>query len=190
MPHIRSTDRLDVARCGLLVIDVQERLIPAIPSGDPVVSQICRLIEAARLLQVPSAATVQYPRGLGPLVAPLQAAFPNPEEKLDFSAAVCRGVLDVWAQAGRDQIVVTGVETHVCVQQTVLDLIAEGQRPYVVAEAVAARGGRDHETAMQRMRDAGATITTTESVLFEWLGTADRPEFKAISDLVKSTGRR
>jgi nicotinamidase-related amidase len=190
MPHIRSTDRLDVARCALLVIDVQERLVPAIPSGDPVVQQICRLVEAARLLQVPSAATVQYPPGLGPLVPPLQQAFPDPEEKLDFSAAVCRVSLDAWAQAGRDQIVVTGVETHVCVQQTVLDLIAEGQRPYVVAEAVAAQHGRDHETAMERMRDAGATITTTESVLFEWLGTADRPEFKAISDLVKSRRRR
>ena len=172
------------------MIDVQEKLVPVVPSGDPVVRQICRLVEAARLLQVPTAATVQYPRGLGPLVSPLEELLGDPEEKLDFSAAVCRDSLDAWAAAGRDQIVVTGLETHVCVQQTVLDLIAEGQRPYLVAEAVAARGGRDHEVAMDRMRDAGAIVTTAESVLFEWLGTADRPEFKAISDLVKSKRRR
>jgi nicotinamidase-related amidase len=134
---------------------------------------------------VPAAATVQYPRGLGGLVPELQEAFPDPEPKQAFSAAVCRRALDPWAESGRDQIVVTGVETHVCVLQTVLDLIAEGQRPYVVAEAVAARHGRDHELAIERMRDCGATITTVESVLFEWLDTADHPDFKTISRLVK-----
>ncbi len=94
--------------------------------------------------------------------------------------------MDGWFAEGRDQIVIVGIETHVCVLQTVLDLIAEGARPFVVAEAVAARNGRDHETAMDRMRDSGACIITVESVLFEWLGTSDRPEFKAISRIVKS----
>ncbi len=185
MPHVRSPDRLDAARCGLLVIDVQEKLLPAIPSADNVIRQIQRLSEAADLLNIPRAATVQYPKGLGGLERPLAKLYPEPEEKLDFSAAVCRRALDDWADGGRDQIVVTGVETHVCVLQTVLDLIAEGQRPYVVAEAVAARHGRDHETAIDRMRDAGATIITVESVLFEWLSTADHPEFKAISKMIK-----
>ena len=143
------------------------------------------MLEAAKLLGVPVAATVQYPKGLGPLDRSLQEAFPDPEEKLDFSAAVCRRELDQWLEHGRDQIVITGIETHVCVQQTVLDLLAEGLRPYLAAEAVAARGGRDHETAIDRMEMSGATITTVESILFEWLGTADRPEFKAISQLVK-----
>jgi nicotinamidase-related amidase len=185
MPHVRSPDRLDPARSGLLVIDLQEKLCPAIRSADAVERQTHRLIDAARLMGIPAAATVQYPRGLGPLLPSLRDAFPSPQEKVVFSAAVCRDPLDRWAGDGRDQIVVTGVETHVCVQQTVLDLIAEGLRPYVVAEAVASRHGRDHEVAMDRMRDSGATITTVESVLFEWLGTADRAEFKAVSAIVK-----
>ncbi|KAA1262493.1 Vibriobactin-specific isochorismatase [Rubripirellula obstinata] len=190
MPHVASVHRLDSNRSGLLVVDLQERLVPVIPSGDQVVRQTQRLLKAADMLQVPSAATVQYPKGLGNLVAPLDQWFSHdknsPEEKLEFSSAVCRQSLDAWTQAGRDQIVVTGIETHVCILQTVLDLMAEGCFAYVVAEAVAARHGRDHETAMDRMRDAGATIITAESVMFEWLGTADHPQFKEISKLVKA----
>jgi nicotinamidase-related amidase len=188
MPHIRSPLRLDAQRSALWVIDLQERLCPVIRSADKVIRQTHRMIEAAEILGIPSAATVQYPAGLGPLVASLREVFPEPEEKREFSAAVCRASLDRWLVEARDQIVIAGIETHVCVMQTVLDLIAEGVRPYVVAEAVASRDGRDHETAMARMRDAGATILTVESVLFEWLGTSDRPEFKAVSRIVKSGG--
>lgn len=186
MPAVRSPLRLDTARSALWVIDLQEKLCPAIPSADNVIRQTHRLLQAAQRLSVPVAATVQYPSGLGPLVPSLREHFPAPEEKRDFSATVCRGSLDRWFEQGRDQIVVVGVETHVCVLQTVLDLIAEGARPFIVAEAVASRNGRDHETAMRRMSDSGAIIVTVESVLFEWLGTSDRPEFKAISQLVKS----
>lgn len=185
MPHVPSPLRLSADRSALLVIDLQEKLLPAIPSGKAVVHQTQRLLQATKILGIPSAATVQYPKGLGPLAQPLRDEFPDPEEKVAFSAAVCRRSLDQWTAAGRDQIIVAGIETHVCVQQTVLDLMAEGLRPYVAAEAVAARGGRDHETAIDRLRDCGATITTVESILFEWLGTADRPEFKAISKLIK-----
>jgi isochorismate hydrolase len=190
MPAVRSNLRLDTSRSALWVIDLQEKLCPAIPSADNVIRQTQRLLQAAETLAVPFAATVQYPAGLGPLVPSLREYFPSPEEKRDFSATVCRGSLDRWFQQGRDQIVVVGVETHVCVMQTVLDLIAEGARPYIVAEAVASRSGRDHETAMQRMSDSGAIIVTVESVLFEWLGTSDRPEFRAISQLVKSGNER
>ena len=189
MTHIPSVHRLDSRRSGLLVIDLQERLVPVVPSGDQVVRQTERLLKAAELLDVPSAATVQYPKGLGNLVESLAPWFvddKSPEEKLDFSSAVCRQSLDPWMQEGRDQIVVTGIETHVCVIQTVLDLMAEGCFAYVVAEAVAARHGRDHETAIERMRDAGATIITAESVMFEWLGTAAHPKFKEISKLIKA----
>lgn len=186
MPHVRSPNRLDSSRSGLLVVDLQEKLCPAIRSADNVVRQTLRLIEAANTLGIPTAATVQYPKGLGPLVDSLAEHFPNPEEKLSFSAAVCRQSLDRWISEGRDQIIVVGIETHICVLQTVLDLIAEGLRVFVVAEAVAARHGHDHETGMDRMANEGGTITTVESVLFEWLGTADRPEFKSISKIIKS----
>lgn len=185
MPHVRSVDCLDPDRCGLLVVDVQQKLMPAIPTAEQLVGRVVRLVEAAGLLGVPAAATVQYPKGLGPLVEPLQKTFKRPEEKLDFSAAVCRDALDRWAQSGRDQIVVAGVETHVCVLQTVLDLIAEGQRPFVVVDAVGSRVAHDHDVAIERMRDSGATVITSEAVLFEWLGTADRPEFKSIARMIK-----
>lgn len=185
MPHVRSPLRLDANRCAVLVIDLQKKLVDVVHSGRAVVKQTHRLLDAAEILGIPSAATVQYPKGLGPLVDSLADHFPDPEEKLDFSAAVCRRELDAWVADGRDQIVVVGIETHVCVQQTVLDLMAEGLRPFIPVEAVAARGGEDHEIALERMEFSGATLTTVESVMFEWLSTADRPEFKAISKMIK-----
>lgn len=185
MPHVRSSHRLDTARSAVLVIDLQEKLLPAIPSGDAVVRQTHRILDAADTLGVPAAATVQYPKGLGQLESSLAVRLPPPESKLDFSAAVCRSALDAWSVQQRDQIIVVGIETHICVLQTALDLIAEGKQVYVASEAVAARHGRDHETAMDRMSSSGVIVTTAESVLFEWCNTANRPEFKAISKLVK-----
>ncbi|MEO1529910.1 MAG: isochorismatase family protein [Planctomycetota bacterium] len=185
MPHKTSNSRLSPERSGILVIDLQERLVPAVPSGDHVVEMTEVLLEAAELLEVPYAATLQYPKGLGGFVPPLDEWFPDAEEKLDFSAAVCRRDLDAWCKAGRDQILVMGLETHICVLQTVMDLIAEGCTVFVVAEAVAARGGLEHETAIEQMRSLGAVITTVESVLFQWLGSASHPQFKAISRIVK-----
>ena len=186
MPHVRSPDRLDINRSALWVIDLQEKLVPVIPSASEIESTVCRLLEAANRLSVPTGATVQYPKGLGPLVPSLREHLSDPEEKVDFSAAVCRRDLDAWAKSGRDQIVIVGIETHICVLQTVLDLIAEGHRPYVVSDAVGSRGQQDHDDAIARMRDSGATIVTSESILFEWLSTAKHPEFKAISQLVKN----
>ncbi|NND98854.1 MAG: isochorismatase family protein [Pirellulaceae bacterium] len=185
MPHVRSPFRLDTQRSAVLVIDLQEKLAPLIEASDSIARQINRLLDAAEILDVPTAATVQYPKGLGPLVDVLSGRFEAPEEKLDFSAAVCRESLDRWARDGRDQIVIVGIETHVCVQQTVLDLLAEGQRPFVVVDAVAARGQQDHVVALGRMDSLGATLTTVEACLFEWLATADRSEFKAVSKLIQ-----
>lgn len=185
MPHQLSDRRLSPERSAILVVDLQEKLVPAVPSGDHVVEMTEVLLEAAELLEVPSAGTLQYPKGLGGFVAPLDVWFPDAEEKLDFSAAVCRRDLDAWRKAGRDQILVTGLETHICVLQTVMDLIAEGCTAFVVAEAVAARGGWEHETAIEQMRSMGAVVTTVESILFQWLGSAAHPQFKAISRIVK-----
>ena len=185
MPHVRSPLRLNAERSAVLVIDLQDKLVDVVPSGRAVVQQTHRLLDAADILGIPAAATVQYPKGLGPLVDSLAGRFPDSEEKFDFSAAVCRRDLDQWCSDGRDQIVVVGIETHVCVQQTVLDLMAEGLRPFIPVEAVAARGGEDHEVALERMEFNGATLTTVESVMFEWLSTADRAEFKAISRMIK-----
>lgn len=185
MPHVRSPLRLCASRSAVLVIDLQEKLLPAIAQGNQVVRRTEVLLQAAEILEVPFAATVQYPKGLGGLVAPLAAKFPAAEEKLDFSSAVCRQSLDQWVASGRDQIVLVGIETHICVQQTALDLLAEGLRPTIPVDIVAARNELDHGTGLQRMQSVGATLTTLESLLFEWLSTADRPEFKAISKLIK-----
>lgn len=187
MPHFRSPLRLDEKRSALMVIDLQEKLCPVIPEASEIERQIIRLIDAASVLSIPAAATVQYPRGLGGLAPSLQDVFPAPEEKVDFSAAVCRQALDAWLQDGRDQIVISGIETHICILQTVLDLLAEGLHPFVAVQAVSSRHRQDHELALQRMRDCGATLIGVESVLFEWLQTAQRPEFKTISQLVKSS---
>jgi nicotinamidase-related amidase len=186
MPHQPSSQRLVADRSAVLVIDLQEKLTPAIPSSDHVVELTDALLEAADLLGVPSAATLQYPKGLGRLVGPLTTRFADAEDKLDFSAAVCRRDLDKWIADGRDQILVCGIETHICVLQTVMDLIEEGLSPVVVGEAVAARGGWEHELAIEQMRSMGVTITSLESVLFQWIGTADHPQFKAVSRIVKS----
>ena len=187
MPYLRSPLRLDEKRSALLVIDLQEKLYPVIPEASDIELEIIRLTDAAAALSIPAAATVQYPRGLGGLVPSLQDIFPTPEEKVDFSAAVCRQALDKWLQDGRDQIVICGIETHICILQTVLDLLSEGLRPFVAVQAVGSRHRQDHELALDRMRDCGATLIGVESVLFEWLQTAQRPEFKAISKLVKSS---
>lgn len=185
MPHQLSKHRLFIERSAVLVIDLQEKLIPAVPSGQDVVHFTDTLLKAADLLEVPSAATVQYPKGLGGLVQPLAQRFPDAEEKLDFSSAVCRRAIDAWIADRRDQILICGIETHICVLQTVLDLLEEGLRPVVVAEAVAARGGWEHETAIEQMRSLGVPITSLESVMFQWLGTAAHPQFKAVSKIVK-----
>lgn len=200
MPHYPSIHRLDTQRSGLLIVDLQERLVPVVPNGDAVVEQSRRLMHAANLLSVPVAATVQYPQGLGQLVSPIanlvsdllseessSAGQYEPEQKQTFSAAACRHSLDQWANEGRDQIVVAGIETHICVLQTVLDLLAEGQDVYVVIDAVAARHSLDHEVAIKRMVTEGATVTTVESIFFEWLQSADHPKFKLISQLVKES---
>ncbi|MGB7346424.1 MAG: isochorismatase family protein [Pirellulaceae bacterium] len=187
MPHVRSRLRLDTDRSAVLVIDLQEKLLPAIRSAGDVLGQTERLLQVADLLGVPSVATQQYPKGLGRLVSPLDQRFPQADEKIDFSSAVCRKPLDRWATQGRDQIVLVGIETHVCVLQTALDLLAEGLRPVLPVDAVAARSDFDHQIALDRMRDCGVTITSCESIIFEWLSTADRPEFKAVSKLIKTS---
>jgi len=186
MPHVQSPLRPGSRRGGLLIVDLQEKLLAALPEARRVVAQTHRLVDAAGILGIPTAATVQYPRGLGLLEPSLAERLPRPEEKLEFSAAVCRAALDPWAEAGRDQIVVAGVETHVCVEQSVLDLIAEGFQVFVVADAVTARREADHEWALKRMQSAGATVGTVESILFGWCGTSDRDEFKAISRIIKN----
>ncbi len=173
---------------ALLVVDVQEKLLPLIPGQARMVWNVRRLIDGAKLLGLPVLATEQYPKGLGHTPPELAQRLGTIPEKLTFSCGECGELFAGLAGRGVHRVLVCGIETHVCVQQTVFDLLAAGLRVYVAADAVAARGQIDHDTALRRMDSAGATLTTTEAALFEWCQTAAAPEFKEISKLVRETG--
>ena len=185
---LRSNELLSHHNSRLLIVDVQEKLLPHLPVADSLVDNCRRLIQGAGILDVEVFATEQYPIGLGGTVPELADLLDSVPEKLRFS---CAEVL-AWGNAAqedddRHQVVVAGIEAHVCVQQTVLDLISQGFRVYVPADAVASRKKLDWKIALERMTLSGAIITTTESVLFEWCEVAGTPEFKQISKLI--TGR-
>ena len=171
---------------ALLIIDVQEKLIPAIEDRNRLIWNIRRLADAAKIMNVRVAATEQYAKGLGGTVSPIRESLSDLSipDKLQFSAAGCTGLLEGFSVAGIHKIVLAGIEAHVCVLQTALDLLCEGYQVYVVADAVSSRNLRDSEIALRRLESSGVYLTTTESVMFEWCRQAGTPEFKQISQLV------
>jgi nicotinamidase-related amidase len=173
---------------ALLVVDVQEKLVPAIAGHQRVVWNVRRLIDGAKLLGLPVVATEQYPKGLGPTVPELAGRIGAAPSKLTFSCGGCPELFEELDGRGIHKILVCGIEAHVCVQQTVLDLLAAGWRVYVAADAVGSRFDLDFQTALRRMDSSGVTLTTTESALFEWCETAGTPQFKEISRLAKEQG--
>jgi nicotinamidase-related amidase len=184
--YLRSGELLSRGNSRLLIIDVQEKLLPLIPVEEKLIGNCRRLIVGADVLGVPTFGTEQYPKGLGPTTPILAELLDHLLEKRRFSSAE---VLN-WGMAAeqdddRDQIVVAGLEAHVCVQQTSLDLLAQGYRVFIPADAVASRYKLDWQVALGRLSDSGAIITTTESVLFEWCEVAGTPEFRQISKLIK-----
>lgn len=183
---LRSSQLLARDSSRLLVIDMQEKLLAAMPTAAETVANCALLLRGAELFSVPAGATEQYPRGLGPTVEPLRSRLPDCREKLRFSSAPSWDWSRAAGETDRHQVVVVGIEAHVCVLQTVLDLLAAGFTVHVAADAVASRRDADRNYAFQRLRDGGATITTVEAVLFEWCETADNPQFKSLSALVKS----
>jgi nicotinamidase-related amidase len=176
---------MTVGSSALLVVDVQERLLAAIPDAARVVWNLRRLLDGAKVLGVAAAATEQYPQGLGPTVGELAQRLPPIPSKLSFSCLTCGEIFEEFRGRGISTILVGGVETHVCIQQTVLDLLAAGWRVQVAADGVASRRAIDHDTALRRMDAAGATLTTTEAALWEWCRVAGTPEFKLISRLAR-----
>jgi nicotinamidase-related amidase len=183
MPH---ATKMSAADTGLLVIDVQEKLMAKIPAAEAVVMNITFLIESARLLHMPVAATEQYPKGLGPTVSELARRLPERPDKVAFSGCAVPAVVEGFRRAARPKILLAGIETHVCVLQTALDLLALDFRVYIAADAVASRYTLDHDLALRRMEHAGAIVTTSETAAFEWVGSAGAPQFKEISRLVRA----
>ncbi len=173
--------KLDANRSALLIIDLQERLLPAIEDGASIIEHSAWLIGVARQLQVPVLFTEQYPQGLGS-TAPAIAQLIQPDELLEKThfSAIAEGNLLNHPFAQRKQWVVCGTESHVCVQQTVLDLLAAGREVAVVEEGVGSRQARDKRLALERMRQQGAQIISREMVAFEWLGKANTPAFRTV----------
>jgi nicotinamidase-related amidase len=174
---------------ALLVIDVQAKLVPLIHQHQELVRNIAFLIDGARLLGMPLQATEQYPKGLGATVPELASRLPERPDKLDFSCCAVPGLVDSFRKAGRPKVVLAGIEAHVCVQQTALDLLAQGFTVYIPADAVGSRSPADREYALRRMEKAGAIITTAETCVFEWVGGSRHPAFKEISKLVQERMR-
>lgn len=183
MPHPTQMTAHDT---GLLVIDVQEKLLPKIPTADSLVRNVNFLIEGARLLDMPVQATEQYPKGLGPTVPELAQKLPQRPEKVRFSCCAVPSVVENFRRAARSKVVLAGIESHVCVQATALDLLGLGFTVYIPVDAVGSRFGLDHDMAMRRLEKAGAILTTSETCVFEWAGGSDHPRFKDISNLVKT----
>ena len=183
---MRSPELLGRGTSRLVIVDMQERLLNAMQEGTQVIAKCEKLIRAAQILDVPVDATEQYPKGLGPTVPKLRELLAAPIEKLRFSCAESLPWIDdASAREERDQIVVAGIETHVCVLQTALDLIGCGFRVIIPADAVTSRKPIDRDFGLKRLADQGVTVTTTEAILFEWCEVAGTPEFKQISQLVK-----
>lgn len=167
----------------LCVVDIQERLIAALADGPRVVARAMRLATAAGILGVRAVVTEQYPRGLGATPAELAGLLPPPIAKMAFS---CCGSAEFSAALPGDvaTVVLVGFETHVCIAQTALDLLAGGLDVCIAVDAVASRHAIDHETALRRLEGAGAVPVTTESLIFEWCGTAEHPRFQELRRLV------
>jgi nicotinamidase-related amidase len=170
---------------GLLVIDVQEKLLPLIRGADLLVKNIGFLIDGAKLLGVPVQVTEQYPKGLGKTVPELAARLPAAPEKVAFSCCAIPAVVEDFRRAARPKLLLAGIEAHVCVQQTALDLLALDFRVFIAADAVGSRYAVDHDFALRRLERAGCVLTTSESALFEWMGGAQHPQFKTVSKLIQ-----
>ena len=172
----------------VLVVDVQERLARAMPPEAlaQVEKNTAILMKAAARLGVPIIASEQYPKGLGPTLPSLRALMPEPPtEKLEFSCGASKDIALRLFKAQRRQVIVAGMEAHVCVFQTVRDLQLGGYRAFVPGDAICSRSEANKEIGLKLMEKAGATITSTETVVFDLLGAAGTPEFKELSTLLK-----
>lgn len=178
---------LSSERSALLVVDVQERLEPAVHAHDRVVRNVGILLDSARQLGIPVLASEQYPKGLGSTVAAVRERLPVDAvvEKIHFSCTAEPGFVQRLDAFARDQIVLCGMEAHVCVMQTALGLRAMGRKVYIVADATSSRSPGNAELGVERMRENGVEIVTTEMVVFEWLQRAGTPDFKALIELIK-----
>lgn len=171
----------------LLIVDIQEKLAPAIFEADTVTANSLRLLRASDQLSVPAFVSEQYVRGLGPSLDVIRQAAGHARffEKTHFSCAAEPGVLDLLRATGRRQIILTGTETHVCVLQTACGLLEAGFQVFLVVDASSSRTPENRSAAVERLRAIGVHGVTTEMVLFEWLHKAGTDEFRSLLPLIK-----
>lgn len=171
----------------LVIVDIQEKLVPAMPEGQRVIANCLNLIELAKLYNIPILVTEQYPKGLGHTIPKIKDALPdyNPTEKISFSCCRDDSFLARLRESGRTNVILTGMEAHVCVLQTCLDLLTASYNVHLVNDAVCSRAENNFSSGVELMRDAGTVITCTETVLFQLLKKAGSDEFKAISKRIK-----
>ena len=181
----RSPEFMTPQDTVLVVVDVQEKLMPLIAGAARITWNLRRLLDGAEVVGLKVLATEQYPQGLGPTIAPLLERLGDVPSKTAFSCAGCEPFVKQLEASGASKALVSGIEAHVCVQQTVLDLVSRGYRVYVPVDAVGSRYRIDYETGLKRMESSGATLTTTEAALFEWCQESGTPTFKKISALVR-----
>ena len=181
----QAVDRIDASRCQLVLVDFQARLMPAVEGGDRVLATALRLVQAAQRLAVPVVGTEHNPLALGPNVQALRQHCASTLSKMHFDA--CEEGLTSLLQAigERPEVVIAGCESHVCMLQTALGLLRSGRRVWVVADACGSRRAADHALAMQRLRDAGATVVGAEMVMFEWVHDCRHPAFREVLALIK-----
>ena len=185
MPHENT---LDAARAALVVIDMQEGFRAAVPDFAGVAARIATAVGGAQLLNVPVVVTEQYPEGLGRTAAEIRAALApgsEPVEKTAFSSCGAREFVARLEQTGASQIIVCGIEAHVCVNQTTHDLLARGFRVHLLTDCVSSRAARDREAGLAKMQRSGALPSTTELALFELLRDARHEQFKAVQKLIR-----
>ena len=179
----QSAGKLDPERTALVVIDVQEGFRKAVPDFERVTKATATLIQGAEAIGIPIVISEQYPKGLGETAPEVAEHLPEGAERLEklvFSAAEAEG----FDLGGRDQVLVCGIETHVCVNQTVLDLLDRGVEVQVAEDAVGSRSDENKRVGLQKMERAGAVMTSVETALFELLGRAGTEEFKRVQRLV------
>jgi nicotinamidase-related amidase len=180
----------DAADSTLVIVDIQEKLAPAMPPDErrEVLHTARVLLQAAAELAVPVLATEQYPKGLGHTVSDVSGHFPDGARVVAKDSFSCCGEGDfteALADTGRGQAVIAGMETHVCVLQTAVQLREQGYTPFVVADGVVSRRAAHRDNALQRLRQEGVVVTNAESVLFEWLGRAGTDAFKRLAGLIR-----
>ena len=179
--------RIEREHTAALIVDFQERLVPAIADHEALMERVRILLQGLKALEIPMTVTQQYTKGLGETVPAMKEAIGafEPMEKTVFSAMGCDAFVE-WVKAqGKKTILVCGVEAHICVLQSIIDLIGEGYRVFIVADCVGSRVVYNKEYAIQRAVQEGAFVTTCEGALYEMTQGAGTPHFKAISKLTK-----